>query len=53
MNTRQRAGPLAGRAAAELDQHAREVLAEFGFPDDEIDALITEGVVRADSRARR
>jgi len=25
-----------------------EVLAEFGFPDDEIDALIAEGVVRAD-----
>lgn len=37
-----------GGAAPELGQHTREVLAKFGFPDDEIDALIAEGVVRAD-----
>lgn len=37
-----------GRGAPMLGEHTREVLAEFGYPDDEIDALFAEGVVRAE-----
>jgi crotonobetainyl-CoA:carnitine CoA-transferase CaiB-like acyl-CoA transferase len=36
------------RGAPSLGEHTRAVLAEFGYPDDEIDALIAQGVVRAD-----
>jgi crotonobetainyl-CoA:carnitine CoA-transferase CaiB-like acyl-CoA transferase len=34
------------RPAPEIGQHTREVLAELGYPGDEIDELFTEGVVR-------
>ncbi|MFP5405355.1 MAG: CaiB/BaiF CoA transferase family protein [Gammaproteobacteria bacterium] len=36
-----------GHAAPTLGEHTSEVLAEFGYPADEIDALIAEGVVQA------
>jgi len=36
------------RPAPALGEHTRAVLAEFGFAADEIDALIAEGVVRAE-----
>jgi crotonobetainyl-CoA:carnitine CoA-transferase CaiB-like acyl-CoA transferase len=35
------------RPAPLLGQHTREVLAENGYGDSEIDALIAEGVVEA------
>jgi len=31
-----------------LGEPTREVLAESGYPDDEIDALFADGVVRAE-----
>ncbi len=37
-----------GRGAPMLGEHTREVLAEFGYPDDDINALFAEGVVRAE-----
>jgi len=39
---------VAPKPAPALGEHTRAVLAEFGYTADEIDALIAEGVVRAD-----
>lgn len=35
------------RPAPEIGQHTREVLAELGYPGADVDALVSEGVVRA------
>ncbi|NNM72768.1 CaiB/BaiF CoA transferase family protein [Enterovirga aerilata] len=41
-----RTQPRAGRPAPRLGEHSREVLAEAGFPDREIAALVAGGAVR-------
>jgi crotonobetainyl-CoA:carnitine CoA-transferase CaiB-like acyl-CoA transferase len=40
--------PPTGRFAPRLGQHTREVLAEVGYAQDEIDALIAERAVMTD-----
>jgi formyl-CoA transferase len=38
--------PSLRTSAPELGQHSREVLAEYGFGNDEIESLMTDGVIR-------
>ncbi|HVM67506.1 MAG TPA: CoA transferase [Acidimicrobiales bacterium] len=40
------AGERPGRPAPEIGQHTREILGDLGYPEDDIDALFSEGVVR-------
>jgi crotonobetainyl-CoA:carnitine CoA-transferase CaiB-like acyl-CoA transferase len=40
------AGERPGRPAPEIGQHTREILGDLGYPEDDVDALFSEGVVR-------